>query len=284
MTSREAVRATLLTLLEDEMGEPFPELGDDQDLRANLGLDSVDVVGLVMRVEREFRVRLSPEELAEVKLVGDLLDLMDAKLSARGEASMDGVVGKTGPNGAGDLNPVRGPSAPSSSGRRSPSDFALAGDVVGHGLARFTRDHVADLRKRPGPIPAGWGRVPPSLLRYSDEQTIAGVVAVFTAIERMRDDPARFAEWGVVAAPRFLGRSSLAKALERFDAEGVWGTSPHLIPHFALHSQAGTISLALGIHGPNLGVGGRASRPRRRVARGPDLAVDRRRARRPGSS
>ena len=39
-------------------------------------------------------------------------------------------------------------------------------------------------------------------------------------------------------------------------AEGVWGTSPHLIPHFALHSASGTISLALGLHGPNLGVGG----------------------------
>src|SRR5262249_42903991 len=45
-------------------------------------------------------------------------------------------------------------------------------------------------------------------------------------------------------------------ALQNFLAEGVWGTSPHLIPHFALHSASGTISLALGLHGPNLGVGG----------------------------
>jgi hypothetical protein len=34
----------------------------------------------VMRIEREFHVRLSPEELALVKRVGDLLDLMEAKL------------------------------------------------------------------------------------------------------------------------------------------------------------------------------------------------------------
>ena len=32
--------------------------------------------------------------------------------------------------------------------------------------------------------------------------------------------------------------------------------SPHLIPHYALHSASGTISLGLGLHGPNLGVGG----------------------------
>ena len=63
------------------MGEKYPLPADDQDLRESLGLDSVDVVGLVMRIEREFHVRLSPEELANVKVVGDLLDLMETKLA-----------------------------------------------------------------------------------------------------------------------------------------------------------------------------------------------------------
>jgi acyl carrier protein len=83
MSTRETLRATLLNLLEEEMGEPFPSLTDDQDLREGLGLDSVDVVGLVMRIEREFRVRLSQEELLTTRRVGDLLDLMEAKLAAR---------------------------------------------------------------------------------------------------------------------------------------------------------------------------------------------------------
>src|SRR5262249_35517567 len=65
-----------------------------------------------------------------------------------------------------------------------------------------------------------------------------------------------FQGWGVVAASRYLGRASLAAALRGFKAEGVWGISPHLIPHFALHSPSGTISLALGLHGPNVGAGG----------------------------
>ncbi len=75
-------------------------------------------------------------------------------------------------------------------------------------------------------------------------------------LERMGSHPDQFEDWGVVAASRYLGRASLAIALRNFRAEGVWGTSPHLIPHFALHSPSGTISLALGSHGPNLGVGG----------------------------
>ena len=40
-----------------------------------------------MRIEREFHVRLSTEELAAVKKVGDLLDLMESKLAHQGSLS-----------------------------------------------------------------------------------------------------------------------------------------------------------------------------------------------------
>jgi acyl carrier protein len=91
MSVRETLRTTLVNLLEEEMGEKYPLPQDDQDLRESLGLDSVDVVGLVMRIEREFRVRLAPEELANVKVVGDLLDLMEAKLAVQAVASPNGA-------------------------------------------------------------------------------------------------------------------------------------------------------------------------------------------------
>jgi acyl carrier protein len=87
MSLRENLRETLFNLLEEEMGESYPQLTDDQDLRESLGLDSVDVVGLVMRIEREFRVRLSQEELANTKRVGELLDLMEAKVAERPTSS-----------------------------------------------------------------------------------------------------------------------------------------------------------------------------------------------------
>jgi hypothetical protein len=132
----------------------------------------------------------------------------------------------------------------------------LAGEVMGSALFRMAPTDVPALRRKPGPVPEGWGRVPPSLLRNSDEQTIAGTAAVFGAMEAMGSTGAEFESWGVVAASRYLGRANLAVALRCFVAEGVWGTSPHLIPHFALHSASGTISLALGLHGPNLGTGG----------------------------
>ena len=93
MSARETLRSKLLSLLEEEMGESFELPQDDQDLRETLGLDSVDLVGLVMRIEREFHVRLAPEELALVKRVGDLLDLMEAKLADQPRSSLEPAPG-----------------------------------------------------------------------------------------------------------------------------------------------------------------------------------------------
>ena len=128
---------------------------------------------------------------------------------------------------------------------------------MGHGFFRMPSGDVRGLAPAsPGPSRRAGSRAG-LVVALSDEQTIAGHCAVFTAIEAMGSSPDHYEGWGVVAASRFLG-SCQPGALRcgSFMAEGVWGTSPHLIPHFALHSASGTISLGLGSHGPNLGVGG----------------------------
>jgi acyl carrier protein len=89
MLSRDELRTVLVNLLEEEIGMPVPTLDDDQDIREALGLDSVDIVGLVMRIERRFRVRLSTDEMMRVKQVRDLLDLMELKQREIGELPSD---------------------------------------------------------------------------------------------------------------------------------------------------------------------------------------------------
>jgi acyl carrier protein len=81
MIDRESIRQTLADYLEEDLGEPVASIDDATDIRAGLGLDSVDVVGLVMKVERQFRVRLASEELTEIVTIGNLLDLLQAKLA-----------------------------------------------------------------------------------------------------------------------------------------------------------------------------------------------------------
>ena len=133
----------------------------------------------------------------------------------------------------------------------------LRAEIQAHAFCRMTRQDVAHERRRPGPMPDGWSPIPGSLLRQADDQTIVSLAAVRGALGRLEDrEPARFDRWGILAASRFLGRSGLVQAIAGFQADGVWSVSPHLIPHLTLHSPAGTLSLALGIHGPNLGIGG----------------------------
>ena len=80
MLDRNAIRQTLIELMEADTGETYGDLADEKNLRTELGLDSVDVVSIVSQVERRFRIRLSQQDLEKLVTVGDLLDLLQAKL------------------------------------------------------------------------------------------------------------------------------------------------------------------------------------------------------------
>jgi acyl carrier protein len=80
MLDREAIRQKLTELMEADTGETYTNIDDDKNLRTDLGLDSVDVVSIVSQVERHFRIRLSQQDLEKLVNVGDLLDLLQAKL------------------------------------------------------------------------------------------------------------------------------------------------------------------------------------------------------------
>lgn len=143
--------------------------------------------------------------------------------------------------------------------RRSPlancSGVPLASArVCAHGLLYASAAEIAGLRRQPGR--SATGPIPASLLRHADSQTVVAVAAALRAMESSGLDASRCSEWGIVAAPRFLGRGELAAAFAQYAIDGAWGVSPHLVPHFSLHSMAGTISQALKIQGPNLGAGG----------------------------
>jgi acyl carrier protein len=81
MPDRDAIRRTLIELMEADTGETYANIDDDKNLRTDLGLDSVDVVSIVSQVERHFRIRLSQQDLETLVTVGDVLDLLHKKLS-----------------------------------------------------------------------------------------------------------------------------------------------------------------------------------------------------------
>jgi len=82
MPDRETIRQTLVELLEADTGEKYPDLKESLTLREELGLDSVDVVSIVSQVERRYRIRLTHQELEKLATVGDVVDLLLAKLAS----------------------------------------------------------------------------------------------------------------------------------------------------------------------------------------------------------
>jgi acyl carrier protein len=82
MPDRETIRRTLVELLEADTGERYPDLNDSNKLREELGLDSVDVVSIVSQIERQYRIRLTHQELENLVTVSDVLDLLQSKLTA----------------------------------------------------------------------------------------------------------------------------------------------------------------------------------------------------------
>ena len=78
---RDEIRGVLKGIFEEETGETLDSLSDETRIVEELGLDSVDVVSLIMRVEQKFRIRISHAELAEMASIGSLLDLVLAKVN-----------------------------------------------------------------------------------------------------------------------------------------------------------------------------------------------------------
>ena len=136
--------------------------------------------------------------------------------------------------------------------RIRPSQMIEVG-VEGWGYARLSFDETQGLRKT---VPR-WAAAdaPLHFFKYADEQTILAVRALDNAIERHGLE-ANLSDWAVIAAPQFLGRLAGATAFHRFLKGGAPGVSLHTIPQHSLHSVSGAISVLLGCHGPNVGVGG----------------------------
>jgi len=80
---RKELSAVVLELLEKETGESYPALDDSTSLREGLNLDSLDMAGLVLHIESRFGIQIETELLEGIATVGDLLNMLQAKIAAK---------------------------------------------------------------------------------------------------------------------------------------------------------------------------------------------------------
>jgi acyl carrier protein len=79
---RQQLRQTLLDVLEQETWERPALLPDNVKIREGLKLDSVDLLSVMLRVETQLGISLNSRDFEKVVTVGDLLDVIQAKLAA----------------------------------------------------------------------------------------------------------------------------------------------------------------------------------------------------------
>ncbi len=79
---RQELRRVLTELVEETTGETYPEIAEAQDLQAGLGLDSVDMFSLIVEIQSKLKVKIASEDVTSIVTVGDLLDLLQAKIAA----------------------------------------------------------------------------------------------------------------------------------------------------------------------------------------------------------
>lgn len=63
----------IMNLLADKLGYERCEIKEEQDLVTELGIDSLDMVEIIMGIEEEFGLKIDDKEVEGIKTVEDLI-------------------------------------------------------------------------------------------------------------------------------------------------------------------------------------------------------------------
>ncbi|MBP2187744.1 acyl carrier protein [Nocardia goodfellowii] len=68
-------------IVAEQSGRPLAEIGPYSDLRTDLGLDSLQLVEIFVRVEDQCAVRIPEKDTAGWRTVGDIVEYVVAKVN-----------------------------------------------------------------------------------------------------------------------------------------------------------------------------------------------------------
>ena len=67
----------IISILADKLGYEKSEINENQDFINDLGTDSLDIVEIIIEVEKKFGLKIEDEEVDEIKTVGDLIQKVE---------------------------------------------------------------------------------------------------------------------------------------------------------------------------------------------------------------
>ena len=69
----------IASLMAEQLGVDKASITPDSEIIKDLGADSLDVVEMLLDLEKEYGVEISDDQAAELKTVGDIVKLIENK-------------------------------------------------------------------------------------------------------------------------------------------------------------------------------------------------------------
>ena len=66
----------IIDIIREQLNIDDVEITEDTSFKDDLGVDSVDLLELVMAFEEEYSIELDPEELEGIQTVGDVMEFI----------------------------------------------------------------------------------------------------------------------------------------------------------------------------------------------------------------
>jgi acyl carrier protein len=79
--TREEIKKITDDFLIDELEVESDKISDDALLKEDLGIDSLDFVDIVVIVEKHFGFKIKPEEMKDVRTLGDFYSYIQSKVA-----------------------------------------------------------------------------------------------------------------------------------------------------------------------------------------------------------
>jgi acyl carrier protein len=82
MATKTDIQADLATIVEEIAGVPAADVQLDKEFIADLDVDSLSMVEIVVAAEEKFGVRIPDDEVKNLRTVGDAVDYIDSAQAA----------------------------------------------------------------------------------------------------------------------------------------------------------------------------------------------------------
>ncbi|MDD6378862.1 MAG: phosphopantetheine-binding protein [Prevotella sp.] len=79
--TRKEIEDKVRAFLIDDLEIDEDKIKDDAQLKADLGIDSLDLVDIVVIVEKNFGFKIKPEEMKDVVTLKDFCDYIERKVN-----------------------------------------------------------------------------------------------------------------------------------------------------------------------------------------------------------